>query len=93
MATTHHRPYDAGRLVRLPLNLQPQPEGGFTITSPIVPELITEADTVAEVLPNVLDAWQVALEIYQEEGRSLPAELCFVDDRTGPVSIDALVPR
>lgn len=75
MATPQQKPYDMRGLVRLPLNLEPQPEGGFTITSPLVPELITEADTAAEIWPNVLDAWEVVLEIYQDAGRPLPAEL------------------
>ena len=62
-----------GPHLRLPLHLDPQPEGGWTITSPLVPGLITEADTLADVMPNVLDAWQVVLEIYEDEGRPLPA--------------------
>ena len=63
----------AGPHLRLPLHLDPQPEGGWTITSPLVPEFLTEADTLADVMPNVLDAWQVVLEIYEDEGRPLPA--------------------
>ncbi len=78
--------------VRLPLRLEPQPEGGWVITSPLVPELITEADTAAEVLPNVLDAWQTVLEIYEDEGRPLPAELYAMDASTEPVTIDILLP-
>ena len=58
MATSQKRTHDMGNHVRLPLTLEPQPEGGFTITSPLVPELITEADTLADVMPNVLDAWR-----------------------------------
>jgi hypothetical protein len=27
-----------------------QPEGGYTVTSPVLPELITEGDTVDEAL-------------------------------------------
>ena len=33
---------------RLPLVFTPQPEGGFTVTSPVLPELITEGDTLEE---------------------------------------------
>ena len=77
--------------LRLPLNLQPQPEGGWTITSPLVPEPITEADTAADVVPNVLDVWQVVLEIYEDEGRPLPAELYSMNVSTEPVTIDILI--
>jgi len=47
---------------QLPLILEPQPEGGYTITCPIIPALITEADTLEEVLPNVVDCVNVLLD-------------------------------
>ena len=62
-------------IYRLPLVLEPQPEGGYTITCPILPELITEADTLDEVMPNVADALATVLEIYQDRRQPLPAFL------------------
>ena len=59
-------------LYKVPLLLSPQPEGGFTVTSPLLPELITEGDTVDEALANVKDALTAVIETYQELGRSLP---------------------
>lgn len=41
---------------KIPLVLAPQPEGGFTVTSPSLPELVTEGDTVDEALANIRDA-------------------------------------
>jgi antitoxin HicB len=43
-------------IYKLPLVLEPQPEGGYTITCPLLPNLITEADTWEEILANVSDA-------------------------------------
>ena len=57
---------------KLPLILEPQPEGGFTVTSPLLPELVTEGDTVEDALENVRDALAAVIEAYQETGRSLP---------------------
>jgi len=54
---------------KLPLLLSPQPEGGFTVTSPLVPELVTEGDTVREALANVQDAMAAVIETYQDLGR------------------------
>ena len=68
----------------------PQPEGGHTVTSPLLPELITEGDTIAEALINVEDAFAVALEIYADEGRPLPLGISM-DDANGPVSVEAVV--
>lgn len=39
-------------IVKIPLVLDPQPDGAYTVTSPLLPELITEGDTVAEALAN-----------------------------------------
>ncbi|MDZ4861136.1 MAG: type II toxin-antitoxin system HicB family antitoxin [Candidatus Hydrogenedentes bacterium] len=63
------------KLFNVPLVLSPQPEGGFTVTSPVLPELITEGDTVDKALGNVQDAITAALEIYDDEGRPLPGNL------------------
>ena len=73
-------------IARIPLTLGPQPEGGYTVTSPLFPELITEGDTVAECLLNAEDAFTVVREIYEDEGRPLPPGI-YVDDASGPVSI------
>jgi antitoxin HicB len=57
---------------KLPLIFSPQPEGGYTVTSPVVPELITEGDTLDEAYANVSDALAAVLELYAEQGRTLP---------------------
>lgn len=62
-------------IYKLPLVLEPQPEGGYTITCPLLPELITEADTLDEVTPHVADALEAIIEAYQDLGRPLPAVL------------------
>ena len=72
-------------IARIPLILEPQPEGGYTVTSPLLPELITEGDTIAECLVNVEDAFAAVVEIYEDRGRPLPAGI-YADDANGPVS-------
>ena len=51
---------------KIPLILTSQPEGGYTVTSPLLPELITEGDSLDEALENVKDALVAVIEIYQE---------------------------
>ncbi|MBM4046948.1 MAG: type II toxin-antitoxin system HicB family antitoxin [Planctomycetes bacterium] len=60
---------------KVPLVLRPQPEGGYTVTSPVLPELVTEGDTPEEIMENVRDALQAALETYEDLGKPLPASL------------------
>ena len=60
------------------MGLEPQPEGGYTVTSPLLPELITEGDTVAEALANAQDAFAAVAEIYQDRGLPLPSSVAAV---------------
>jgi antitoxin HicB len=62
-------------LYKIPLVLSPQPEGGYTVTSPVVPELVTEGDTVEEALEHVRDALKAVLELYEDMGKPVPANL------------------
>lgn len=55
---------------RLPLVFVPQPKGGFTVASPVSPELVTEGNTLEEAFANVPDAWAAVWEIYSEQKRS-----------------------
>jgi predicted RNase H-like HicB family nuclease len=41
---------------KLVLNLEEAEEGGYIVTSPFDPELITQAETIAEAFANARDA-------------------------------------
>ncbi len=75
---------------RLPLVFEPQPEGGYTVTSPLLPELVTEGDTLDDALANVRDALPTVIELYQDLGRPLPPEL-IVTDTDGPIRAELVV--
>jgi len=62
-------------IYKLPLVFEPQPEGGFTVTSPLLSELITEGDTLEEALANAKDALRAVLELYEDMGRTIPPVL------------------
>jgi antitoxin HicB len=38
---------------KIPLVLTPQAEGGYAVTSPLLPELVTEGDSIPNALTNV----------------------------------------
>ncbi len=59
-------------IYKLPLILEPQPEGGYTITCPVLPNFVTEADTPDEVIPNVTDALAALIEAYEDLKQPLP---------------------
>jgi antitoxin HicB len=77
-------------LYKVPLILSPQPEGGFTVTSPLLPELVTEGETVSEALANVQDALAAVIETYQDLGRTLPANTRLAEE-SGPLWLETLV--
>ena len=62
-------------LYKIPLKLIPQPEGGYIVLSPLLPELVTEGDTAEEALEHAQDALAAVLEAYEDLGRPLPPEL------------------
>ena len=69
---------------KVPLILMPQAEGGYTVTSPLLPELVTEGDSIAEALENVKDALEAVIEIYQDRGQPLPQNT-HIPDANSPV--------
>jgi predicted RNase H-like HicB family nuclease len=51
------------------LNLEDAEEGGFIVTSPFNPELITEAETLEEAFTNARDAARVLKQSRAREAR------------------------
>ena len=76
--------------LKIPLMLSPQPEGGYVVTSPLMPELHTEGDTADEAVANVQDALAAVIELYEELGRPLP-QSAVLGEPSGPVWFEALV--
>jgi antitoxin HicB len=62
-------------IYKIPLMLTAQPEGGYTVTSPVLPELITEGDTVQEVLAHAQDACAAVMELYEDLSKPFPVPL------------------
>jgi antitoxin HicB len=58
---------------KVPLVLTAQPKGGYTVTSPALPELVTEGDTLQDTLANVKDALAAVVELYEDLSKPLPA--------------------
>jgi antitoxin HicB len=56
----------------LRIDLTPDEAGGWVVTSPDVPELATEGDTLAEALANAGDALAAVRELYADSGRPAP---------------------
>ncbi len=75
------------RVAKIPLVLTPQPEGGYTVTSPLLPEFLTEGDTVEEVIQRVPDALEATIELYEDLAKLLPATL-VQDSAKAPIHFE-----
>jgi antitoxin HicB len=67
---------DIAPIYKASLVLTAQPEGGYTVTSPVLPELITEGDPVEEALAHAQDPLAVVSELYKDLGKPIAAAFC-----------------
>ncbi|MYD50542.1 MAG: type II toxin-antitoxin system HicB family antitoxin [Dehalococcoidia bacterium] len=79
------------RLIRLTIQLEQQPERGYTATAPQLPGLVTEGDTVAEAMANVEDALVALLELYEDTGKEIPNDLIVDEKDKRRISHQALI--
>ena len=54
--------------------LEPQPDGGFTVLVPALPEVVTEGDTEDEALAMARDAIRLVLDYRRDQGLPIPAD-------------------
>lgn len=57
------------------LQLRPEPEGGFTVRVPALPEVVTYGIDEAEALAMAREAIEAALDVRREEGDEIPADI------------------
>jgi antitoxin HicB len=52
--------------------LQPEPEGGFTVTCPALPGLVTYGESLDEARAMAADAIQGCIDCLREDGEPIP---------------------
>ena len=57
------------------IQLLPQPEGGYTVRVPAIPEVVTEGDTVEEALAMAREAIDLVLASYRDHGWDIPEDV------------------
>ncbi len=55
--------------------LEPQEEGGFTVTVPALPGCISEGETREEALNNIKEAIKLYIEVLKEDGKPIPQDV------------------
>jgi antitoxin HicB len=59
--------------MRFPVKLSKEPEGGYTVTFPDIPEAITCGDSIEDALYHAKDALESAMDFYFDDKRPVPA--------------------
>jgi antitoxin HicB len=54
--------------------LEPQPEDGFTVSVPALPEIVTEGDSEAEAMAMAEDAIRAVLAYRRDHGIPIPGD-------------------
>jgi antitoxin HicB len=57
------------------IQLRPEPEGGFTVFVPALPEVVTYGLDEEEALAMAREAIELALEVRREDGEEIPADI------------------
>ncbi len=68
-------------------HFQPEPEGGYTVTCPSLPPVVTYGETLNDARENAREAIELCLEVMKEDGQPIPPA-----DRDPRTPFDALVP-
>ena len=57
------------------VNLRPEPEGGYTVLVPALPEVVTYGENETEALQMALEAIALALDVRRDEGDEIPDDV------------------
>lgn len=61
-----------GQEYRFNITLRPEPEGGFTVRVPALPEIVTYGETEQDAITNAKEAIELSLEHRLAEREPLP---------------------
>ncbi len=62
-------------LVKFTVILEPQKDGGFTVSVPALPGCISEGENREEALKNIKEAIELYLEVLKEDGKPIPQDV------------------
>jgi antitoxin HicB len=68
----HHEEAISRMMHTYTLVFSPEPEGGFTVTCPALPGLVTYGETLDEARAMARDAMEGLIEVMLEQGEVLP---------------------
>ncbi|HEV7681973.1 MAG TPA: type II toxin-antitoxin system HicB family antitoxin [Pyrinomonadaceae bacterium] len=67
------------RILNFTVVMTPDPTGGYVVTCPALPGLVTEGDTLEEARSMATDTIQGYLESLRKHGEPIPADDSMID--------------
>ena len=55
-----------------PVVLEPDEDGGYVVTCPIIPGCYSQGDSLHTALSNIREAIELCLEVYRDRGETIP---------------------
>ncbi len=71
------------------IHLEPAEEGGFVVTVPALPAVVTQGETFDEAVAMARDAIECYLESLAKDGRPIPAEQPITETVAARVQVKA----
>ena len=75
----------------LPINLTPQKEGGFMVTSPVWSDCYAQGDTIDEAILEIMAVAQSLIGLYKEEGLQVPLKSAEQKQSASLLSVPIIV--
>ena len=63
------------RTLQYTISLRPEPEGGYTVLVPALPEVVTYGENETEALRMALEAIELALDVRRDEGDEITRDV------------------
>ncbi|MEM7566521.1 MAG: type II toxin-antitoxin system HicB family antitoxin [Pseudomonadota bacterium] len=60
---------------RYTVHLRPEPEGGFTVLVPAIPEIVSYGETHEEAMAMAREAIELMLDVYRDDGKDPPEDV------------------
>jgi predicted RNase H-like HicB family nuclease len=75
------------KILNFTVIMTPDETGGYVVTCPALPGLVTEGDTLEEAREMVADAIRGYLESLQMDGEPIPTDKSLTEDVSSELSI------
>ena len=75
----------------LPIKVTPQKMGGFSVVSPVWKDCYAQGETLDEAVLEITAVAQSLIELYKEEGLSIPLKTKEGKKLTSPFSVPIIV--